>query len=231
LKPANASYKSTLTEAKSHLQSGTRSQILRDLAEWVDGDEPSHCVYVLHGPAGMGKSSIAHALCSQLADTSLGASFFFIRGSISDASCLFPSLAYQLAYSVHDLFAPIAEAARSHLQNGQSQMLEHQLIDLLKFPLEQLAQKLGKPLLLVVDGIDECLNDPEGVVPRMLQLLCRLTLEIPILRVLIATRPEAYIMSALQHSEHSDIIRLRDLSKEPHVDDDIRLFIGTEFQS
>ncbi|EMD36690.1 hypothetical protein CERSUDRAFT_27201, partial [Gelatoporia subvermispora B] len=66
------------------------------LNEWVRERAPKHRIYVLHGPAGTGKSSVAHALCCHTAGISLGASFFFIRGSITDASRVFPTLAYQL---------------------------------------------------------------------------------------------------------------------------------------
>ncbi|EMD30976.1 hypothetical protein CERSUDRAFT_120240 [Gelatoporia subvermispora B] len=230
LQPVNASYKSYLTEGKARLQPGTRAQILRDLVEWVQSNQPIHRVYVLHGTVGVGKSSIAHALCRQLAGTNLGASFFFIRGSISNVHTLFPTMAFQIADSVPELFSPIVHATRAHLRGGQCQTLKHQISGLLETPFQTIAAAYSKPTLLVVDGADECMNSPDGVVPEMLQVLCRAASNIPFLRILIATRPEVYIMNALRYSDQSGIIRFRDLGKEPNIDDDIRLFIRTEFE-
>ncbi|EMD36691.1 hypothetical protein CERSUDRAFT_94965 [Gelatoporia subvermispora B] len=230
LSPVNASYTSYLTEAKSHLQPGTRSQILHDLVEWVRDDEEKKRVYVLHGPAGMGKSSIAHALCQQLAGNTLEASFFFIRGSITDPYSLFRTLAYQLADSIPDLFNPIVQSTRAHLRRGQCQMLKHQIADLLENPLHALSPGFTRPTLLVVDGIDECMNNSDDVVQEMLQLLCHLATDIPFLRILIATRPESYVMDALHYSKDSNTIIFRNLRDEPDIDDDIRLLVSEKFE-
>ncbi|OCH85419.1 hypothetical protein OBBRIDRAFT_891195 [Obba rivulosa] len=231
LKPADASYRSYLTDEKSRLQAGTRETILKDLAEWAVAKDPTHRVLVLHGLAGMGKSSIVHALVKRLDESRRGASFFFNRGvpDCKDPYKVFPTIAHQLAYSQQALVELIVEASRGHLSRSRSQALEHQLEDLIINPLSQLPLST-LPLLLAVDGADECLNEPGNPVPRLLQLLCRAANKIRFLRILIATRPETYIMGALRSSDHLDIITFRDLQKEPDVDKDIRLFIDTEFR-
>ncbi|EMD36662.1 hypothetical protein CERSUDRAFT_114588 [Gelatoporia subvermispora B] len=230
LHPANASYKSYLTEEKARLQQGTRSKILRDLTAWARSENEEGRVYVLHGPAGMGKSSIAHALCQQLADTHLGASFFFIRGQISDPYSLFSSLAYQLAHSIPELRHIVANAVRHSLLGGSSQRLKHQMKDLVEGPLRSVVAKLDRPILLVVDGIDECLDDENSIVSQMLQLLCELGSKQSSIRILLASRPEPHILSAFRSSDHLHVITWRDLHKEPDVDRDIHLFIESEFR-
>ncbi|OCH83708.1 hypothetical protein OBBRIDRAFT_715762, partial [Obba rivulosa] len=231
LKPADASYRSYLTDEKSRLQAATRENILKDLAKWAVANDPTHRVLVLHGLAGMGKSLIVHALVKRLDESHRGASFFFNRGvpDCKDPYKVFPTIAHQLAYSQQALVELIAEASRGHLSRSRTQALEHQLEDLVINPLSQLPPST-LPLLLAVDGADECLNEPGDPVPRLLELLCRAANKIRFLRILIATRPETYIMGALRSSDHSDIITFRDLQEEPDVDKDIRLFIDTEFR-
>ncbi|EMD36657.1 hypothetical protein CERSUDRAFT_34296, partial [Gelatoporia subvermispora B] len=208
----------------------TRAQILDDLAHWAQSEQPSHRVYVLYGQAGMGKSSIAHALCQRLGSAYLGASFFFIRGQFNDPRSLFPSLAYQLAHSRPDLRPLIINAVKDYCRSGQSQRLKHQIEELLKHPLRAGSMKPGSLVLFVVDGIDECMNGPDDMVPQMLQLLCELASEISSIRVLLATRPETYILDALRTSSQSSTVQWRDLQKETGVDDDIRLFIKTDLE-
>ncbi|EMD36692.1 hypothetical protein CERSUDRAFT_51737, partial [Gelatoporia subvermispora B] len=233
LNRANASYTSALIEEKSRLQTGTREAILHDLAEWAKDGKSEKRIYVLYGQAGMGKSSIAHAFCSLLPEGYLGASFFFLRSSTecSDGHRVFPTIAYQLAESVPSLRPQIANAARKH-KAGHDQAMEHQIRTLILDILRNLGESaITTPtLVFVVDGVDECANKSGSIVPSMLQLLCQAAHEIPCLRVLIATRPETYILEALNSSKYSDIIYRRDLQKEENIDNDIRLFIGTELR-
>ncbi|EMD36693.1 hypothetical protein CERSUDRAFT_136937 [Gelatoporia subvermispora B] len=231
LNPANASYTSAQLEEKSRLQPGTRSTILRALAEWAVDGEPNQRVYILYGQAGLGKSSIAHAFCRQLPKDRLGASFFFLRGSgeCSDVYRVFTTIAHQLAHSITALQSHIVKASRIH-GGGTGQLLDHQFDTLILEPLRSLLDISDMPIiLLVVDGVDECEKKPEGAVPDMLRLLLKVAQEIPFLRVLIATRPEPYIMDALNSCPHGNTIIWRDLQKEPDVDSDIRAFIDAEF--
>ncbi|EMD30977.1 hypothetical protein CERSUDRAFT_127686 [Gelatoporia subvermispora B] len=229
--PANASYTSALFEEKSRLQEGTRTAIRADLAKWaVDGD-PGKRIYVLYGQAGMGKSSIAHTFCKQLQEQHFVSSFFFLRGhdACSDAYRVFPTLAYQLADSVSDLRTHIVGVARKH-RAGHEQQLDRQFRTLILDPLKALATSPAPPsVIFVLDGVDECANASDSV-PTVLRLLREGTREIPFLRILIATRPETYILDELRPSEDSDTIHWRDLQKEADIDDDIRLFIEMEFE-
>ncbi|EMD32032.1 hypothetical protein CERSUDRAFT_162086 [Gelatoporia subvermispora B] len=235
LKPADASYTSAQFEEKSHLQPGTRSNILRNLAEWAAGTVSKPRVHVLFGRVGTGKSSIAHAFCRQVPEGHLGASFFFLRasGACSDVYRVFPTIAFQLAESICELRPHIVAAARKN-REWVKQGLEHQYKSLILEPLKSLMQSsaTSRPVInLVIDGVDECTNKPATLVPTLLALICRAAHEIPFLHVLIATRPEEYIMGAFRDQTYADVIILRDLQMEPDVDNDIRLFITTELCS
>ncbi|EMD35710.1 hypothetical protein CERSUDRAFT_52804, partial [Gelatoporia subvermispora B] len=99
LRPVDASYRSFLNDEKARLQKGTRGRVLQDIFDWIKDPQQNQRMHVLHGPAGMGKSAILHAVTRQLDNDCLGASFFFNRGDkeLSDAHRLFPTLVYQLA--------------------------------------------------------------------------------------------------------------------------------------
>ncbi|KAF8870573.1 hypothetical protein BD779DRAFT_1392035, partial [Infundibulicybe gibba] len=81
---------------------GTREAALKTISDWIK-DPASHCLW-LHGPAGTGKSAIAYTVAEQCRlDGTLGASYFFVRGSTSRPHSLFPTLAYQLALAIPEL--------------------------------------------------------------------------------------------------------------------------------
>ncbi|OCH91367.1 hypothetical protein OBBRIDRAFT_526755 [Obba rivulosa] len=247
----DASYKSYYVEEKAKLQAGTRERILREITEWAAGHDQPHRIQVVHGPAGVGKSAIARSVSKQLANTPevpgaldrrdvyipclLGASFFFQRAQAecNDPHLVFPTLAYQLAYSRKELLPYIADAVKKHLQHGASQAMEHQLRELIHDPLLQVPSgAITLPLALVVDGVDECVNIPTDVVPNMLQLLCQMTRELPFLRLLVFTRPETYIMDALPPPGNPDVI-VRNLWEDAkdEINADIRIFVNAEFQT
>ncbi|EMD36666.1 hypothetical protein CERSUDRAFT_114603 [Gelatoporia subvermispora B] len=231
LDPADASYRSEYTSEKARLQPGTRESVLADLRNWATHPNPPCRVFVLHGQAGMGKSSIVHALTEQIDKKHYGGSFFFNRGidECRDAHRVFPTLAHQLAHSRDNLVYLIATSAREHIAQGRKQALKHQLEELIINPLRRLSN-YKIPILLALDGVDECANTENDAVPRMLQLLCQAAADIPCLRILIATRPERHILNALHSSDNSSLIVWRDLQKEPDVDRDIRLLIDSEFE-
>src|SRR5436190_22650210 len=97
----NAAYNSYERESEgaSLCKEGTRVAVMGKVIEWARGDD-GHPVCWLHGPAGSGKSTIAHTLAQQYDKRyGLAFSFFFSRRNIdrSDATKFFPTFAYQLA--------------------------------------------------------------------------------------------------------------------------------------
>jgi hypothetical protein len=83
--------------AKPICQPGTRERVIKEVLEWAEGDNVCLICW-LHGPAGSGKSMIAHTIAERLRHK-LAASFFFSRGKAgrSDTATFFPTLAYQIA--------------------------------------------------------------------------------------------------------------------------------------
>lgn len=224
LRPADASFTSALSKENKYLTPGTRVSVLQHLNEWVHMTNSSRRIYVLHGRAGTGKSTVAHTFCRSLDSTHLGASFFFVRGSeeCSDPYCIFPTLAFQLAHSKPELCRFVVTAVKVHTQRGAGrQQLRYQYQDLIA----KVLSRTSKPLLIVLDGVDECLNKPDNIIPDLLKQLCTAAQDYQHLRVLITTRPERYIMNVLESSEFSEFTVFRDLGLEEDVDRDIALYI------
>ncbi|EMD30506.1 hypothetical protein CERSUDRAFT_145923, partial [Gelatoporia subvermispora B] len=154
----SASYTSRYIEEKAKLQPGTRERILEEVLAWASNPDQSQRIQIIYGPAGCGKSAIARAVCEALAkDESLGASFFFHQhdAECSDPYLVFPTIVYQLTNSRPNLVARIVSSIKQYTRHDQSQGITHQgqvlFLDLLRSSSGQ-----QTPLVLVVDGVDEC---------------------------------------------------------------------------
>ncbi|KAM6493341.1 hypothetical protein JOM56_011475, partial [Amanita muscaria] len=78
-----------------------RKYVLSRLRDWFDNPNATHrTICWLHGPAGAGKSAIAQTIADEYKEGS--GSFFFYRSdpSRNDGNRLFPTLAWQLAFSI-----------------------------------------------------------------------------------------------------------------------------------
>jgi hypothetical protein len=119
----------------STCQPDTRTKILENIDQWVNG--AGHPVCWLHGPAGTGKSTIAHTVAERCEESGqLAGTFFFSRkkGDREDISKLVPTLAYQIAESIPSLQArkkQVLQANRTLL----SQTIQRQFIKLIAEPL------------------------------------------------------------------------------------------------
>ncbi|KAJ7879047.1 hypothetical protein B0H14DRAFT_3435286 [Mycena olivaceomarginata] len=217
---ADAGYR-CVDELKSGFLDGTRTELFGELALWSAGDNTRNRVYFLSGGAGLGKSSIAHQLCTRLAassDLALGASFFFVRGrgDLESTRLFFPSLAHQLALSQPTLRTYIIDAARKHLQRGGRQQMKHAFEELLQQPFEELRQQPfagaiipQKPVIIVIDALDECKE--RELVPDLLNFVLELVGTLPCFRVFVTSRPEPHILSVLTSSAAAAVVYHRAL--------------------
>ncbi|OCH89732.1 hypothetical protein OBBRIDRAFT_835570 [Obba rivulosa] len=179
LRPVDdAGYK---TSGKIGYLEGTRVDVLEDLLTWAKGaDGSSEKIFIFSGAAGTGKSTLVYEVARRLEDEKiLGGSFFFKRsdaGDLGSIRAVFPTLAFQLASSLPNL----------------------QLEKLMLGPLRRVA--VHSPIVFVLDAIDETSESTEDIDAfiTFLKLLKRLTaLSIPF-RILISTRPEPPILSAIE---------------------------------
>ena len=163
----------------------TRVEILRDIHNWANGEDKRR-VFWLSGLAGTGKSTIARTVARDFHDRGrLAASFFFVKGGgdVGHAGRFITTIAVQLASSVPTLYQHIRDA-RSDIATCS---LRDQWQQLIVQPLSKLGSGSELSYMLVVDALDEC----DGNIPTVLQLLTELqTFQGIKLRILLTSRPE-----------------------------------------
>ena len=152
-----AAYDSRERDPAPRCHPGTRKEVLDKIETWVKAGSEGTRILWLHGPAGAGKSAIAQTaaeICARRAE--LAASFFFARTvpSRNTLKYLFPTIAVQIALSAPE----------------KRQMLDSVLkddpciADRASGPVDLVASLFPKPsalvpsspLLVVIDGLDEC---------------------------------------------------------------------------
>jgi hypothetical protein len=219
----NAAYNSRERELEhaSICQEGTRTEVIRNIAGWARGDS-GHPVCWLEGPAGSGKSTIAHTIAEQYDKKSLLAfSFFFSRGKAdrNNTAKFIPTFVYQLAESL-----PAAEPYIRHALTNKSSTADLRLRDQIrKLIVDPILQIQHIPsMIIVVDGLDECSDD--GGLQELIRLLVDATNHIPF-RLLFTSRPETHIQQifkATSTSRKTYHLSLRDFSADKDVREYLR---------
>jgi pantothenate kinase-related protein Tda10 len=100
---------------------GTQTAVLDEVLKWVsagqssDGDDPHPSIFLLHGLAGTGKSTIANTVATQLhAMGRLGASFCFSRNDQTERNeaNMFSTIARSIAYLDQCFMVKLAQAIK-----------------------------------------------------------------------------------------------------------------------
>ncbi|KAJ7452957.1 hypothetical protein B0H11DRAFT_279706 [Mycena galericulata] len=183
-------------------QEHTRKDILNFLHRWALDGSSNNRVLWLNGPAGIGKSAIVQDFAAECQrKRQLGASFFFkrhdpIRGTWKR---LFPTLAFQLA-SFPVLKHVITEAVNNNRLVAE-QAMELQVETIFIGPLRMYQPPENEPpLLIVVDGLDEC--EDFKVEDKVLRLLLGCIRDHKLsIRLLIASRPEPNIQAIFHQTQ------------------------------
>ncbi|KAK7049332.1 hypothetical protein VNI00_005933 [Paramarasmius palmivorus] len=222
---------------KSHCLPGTRRSTLEKIQGLVFGGKQS--ILWISGIAGCGKSSLIgtlHDLLSKSGFNSRLAAFIrFDRTEYRDAREFVKTLAYLLANFDERLGKPIAEAIRRNRTISQSTELSVQVQDLLINPLRGLSEELARegPLVVLVDGIDECSRSDRAESNfrrQMLELFADDAFKfLPFIRFVLASRPEEDIVDYLQYCDNHVLhFPLDHMSEETRSD--IRYFLTKSFK-
>ncbi|KAJ3564363.1 hypothetical protein NP233_g8341 [Leucocoprinus birnbaumii] len=193
----------------------TRENLRGRLTEWGRNPGRTEHLLWLNGPAGVGKSAVAQSAAETLKEEELfGAGFFFSRpNNRSDPSVVIPTLVYQLALLLPAYKIIVGQQFKDnpHILSQSRSTQFRELItipflpDLSRRPytlltylsLQLLTSITHRPLLVVLDGLDEC---SDRIAQReFIEMIGRHVAAGPNsrLRWMICSRPEPQITVAL----------------------------------
>ncbi|KAG8995954.1 POC1 centriolar protein A [Tulasnella sp. 427] len=191
---------------------GTRLEILERIDQWVrgevtadsqpdnghDGETVPNRVLWIRGMAGRGKSTIATTVAYRWAFRGACALFHFRRGQNAQDRSLICALARQLGVrGTPEIRNAILQAIRDN-PGILGERLEEQFDVLLVKSMQALPTPHNVfPTLLIVDALDEC--DDVDFAVKFVKLIAKHDSDLPPnTKFLLATRPEAPILQALQ---------------------------------
>ncbi|KAJ2922617.1 hypothetical protein H1R20_g14481, partial [Candolleomyces eurysporus] len=229
---------------------GTRQVALDLIIGWYGHKkQPKKPFMWVHAPAGYGKTTVAQTVSNQLeadADVEfnpLAATIFFWRTSSNrnNPSHFVATLAYQFAMSIPEL-RPLIEHAIKHDPMVVDRSLEVQLEKLIVEPFKSLQIEAMPNRLVVIDGLDECINsvaesriekkyaeDREHVQIRVLDLLRTLQSHRVPLSFLILSRSEPWIRRHFESKSFQDLVEIVDLYKAENHLNDVEKLLRAEF--
>ena len=180
----------------------TRTTVIDEIMDWILGlnmDDQNALILWLYGPAGAGKSDIAHDIAHRCdLENLLLASFFFSHSdpTRSNAKSLIATIAYQIAINIPGTRGNIvATIERDPLIFSRS--LEAQVASLIVKPLRE-PHEAGyfststSRRLIIIDGLDEC--DTPAMQCNILQVISRMFHDYHLpLRVFVSSRPKGHL--------------------------------------
>lgn len=203
----------------------TREAVLNRLTDWIlAGTGLNSPILWLYGAAGSGKSCIARSIAEWCEKRNLLlASFFFHRSDATrnSAQRLVPTIAYNITQTSSIFRSNISLAIESdpHIFSKTIGVQFSHLV------LEPLSLVQDRPYVLIIDGLDECLQEVEQ--KAILRLLCEN--HAPGTKMLIASRPEQAIRSSFDDIPLQHIHTRLALSNEYEAYEDIRHFLNDKF--
>jgi len=126
--------------------------------DWIGDPSRTSSVLWFNGPAGAGKTAIAQSLCKLCAAAQwLAGSFFFSRNAPrrSNAELLFSTIAFELSLAIPGVGKIIDEVVAND-PSIPTKEPEIRLQKLILEPLQQVSEKSNHPIVIIIDGLDEC---------------------------------------------------------------------------
>ena len=204
--------------------------------DWILGlgeDDQNAVVLWMYGPAGSGKTAIAHDIAHRCdLEKLLLASFFFSRSdpAWSNAKSLMATIAYQIAINIpgtHEKIVATIEQDPLIFTRSLEAQVTSLIVEPLREPLE--AGYCNAPTsrrLIIIDGLDEC--DTPAVQCSILQVIFH-EHHLPLL-ILIASRPERHLTHSFRTGSLLKFHTTLALDDTYKPDDDIRLFLTDNFK-
>jgi len=218
----------------------TRTAVINKIMDWIRGlgiDDRNTAVLWMYGPAGAGKSAIAHKIAELcVLHNLLLATFFFSHSDATrnNSKSLIATIAYQIAISDipwarEKIFATIERDPLILTQSLEAQVTAL-IVEPLRDPLE--AGYFNEPTsrrLIIIDGLDECNNSATQC--KILEVIALLfhNYHLPLI-ILIGSRPEQHITYSFSNGSISEFHTTLALDDTYQPDDDIRLFLSDNFK-
>ncbi|GJJ11131.1 hypothetical protein Clacol_005362 [Clathrus columnatus] len=208
---------------------GTRIEVLDEIIEWInDGDESCPRLFWLAGPAGVGKSAIAHSIAVQFESIGrLGSFFCFDRNYSLERrrDKVFSTIARDLA----DLDVRIKHELAKVIQNKTSLRtttdLHLQWKNFIFEPLKAISEVSTGPILIIVDALDEC-GDNSRFRQDLLKVLETKITSLPDnVRFLVTSRPENDIKLTFKKLEPYIRTKMMDTIPESESKRDILTYL------
>jgi len=205
--------------------------------DWILGSSVDQNAVILwfYGPAGAGKSAIAHNIAERCElEKLLLASFFFSRSdpARSNSKSLIATISYQIAINIPGTREKVVAAIERDpliLSRSLETQVATLIVEPLREPLE--AGYFNAPTsrrLIIIDGLDEC--DPPDVQCSILEVISHLFRDyhLPLL-VFIASRPERHLTHSFSTGSLPEFHTTLALDDTYKPDDDIRVFLADNF--
>ncbi|KAK7001104.1 hypothetical protein R3P38DRAFT_3284437 [Favolaschia claudopus] len=196
LKPAQ--YNASLHE---ECLGGTRQTILTKLIEGLTSSQSN--ITWLVGKPGTGKSTIAYTVAQHFRTShQIGAFVFFARDDSKNSNVLgvLHHIAHRVAESnirARKALCDVLAADATLIYGDYQEQFQKLLVD----PFEAAGPYIGRPVVIIIDALDECL-DPAS--RRALVSLIAVDMKRlhPAFRLLITSRPDLDIVRALSSQSH-----------------------------
>jgi len=144
---------------------GTREDVLTLIKSWLDDlNEPN--IFWLSGSPGSGKTTIASTVVADF--HCFSGQFFFCRDEVElqDPDNLWRHIALDLSLGSNDLKKSLAQVLEIQKANIRGFDISMQFEHFIAKPLQQIFGTSVKPLLIVVDALDEC-DSYEKLLPSL----------------------------------------------------------------
>jgi len=216
---------------------GTRTEIISEITNWVNStrDDVQRVLW-LSGPAGKGKSAIAHTIANWFNNVGgLGSCYCFDHQRDADRrhEKIFSTIARDLADRDPEMRRALAEAVKDANSLKTTADIVQQWDELLMKPLGKLSGSIVRPVVVVIDALDESGGVETRL--RLLRLLAgklgakRIT-ELPAnFRIIVTSRPLRDIKAELSGAQH--ILQMSmDKISTASAERDIRTYVSKELE-
>ncbi|KAF5326859.1 hypothetical protein D9619_005145 [Psilocybe cf. subviscida] len=214
---------------------GTRVDIQDYIVKWL-GDLESEVAMWMYGSAGVGKTAIAQTVAKSCADRwQLSSAFFFFRSD--DGRNSVKHLVATLAFEIQQQMPHTREAVCTPTATNPlifSTSLERQIktiiLPALSQPFPSMGDTPSAPMLLIIDGLDECKDTgmQQSIIRLFVSSLAATTTAIRH-KILIVSRPESQIVSTFSSvdiARHVHHLRLDDWKSIA----DIKIYLRAELK-